>query len=243
MHLLGRAFLAGIVSLLALGTSPARAALYTGAWDPPFGTLLFTGLSPGGWNLDWSGTYTVDADCPDVGSGTLATCTPPVASVVSAAVTLSRPGFGSTTINFLPSSFVIEDLFYQNDVITKLKTDLSGFLAAPASGDSALDTALAGWIFALNFVINGQAATGGDLPPIVTPPLPATYSGPVLYASKSFGPGVALVARSDVTTYPPEFRGLFRVRDVPEPGTVVLLAGALLAVGFLRARVSGARPR
>lgn len=233
--------LAGILLLATFCFNPARAAFYAGSWDPTFGSP-FTGLSPGGWSLDWSGTYVVNANCPAVGSGYLSSCTPASATVFSASVTLSRPGGGSTTINFLPASFVIEDLFYQNDVITMLKTDLSNFAAAPASGDAALDAALSGWTFALNFVINGQAASSGDVPPIVPPPLPNTYSGPILFAATSFIPNSVTVVRSDVTTYPPEFTGLIRVRDVPEPGTLALIAGTLLTAGFLRPRVSRKRP-
>ena len=48
--------------------------------------------------------------------------------------------------------------------------------------------------------------------------------------------------RSDVATYPPEFTGLIRVRDVPEPGTLALIAGTLLTAGVLRTR-RGSRRR
>jgi len=239
MRSLSRVLLASIVTLFALSASPARASLYAGEWDPAFGSPFINLNPPINWSLDWSGNYFVNADCPAVGSGTLATCTPPSASVFSASVTLSRPGGGSTTINFLPSSFVIQDLFYQNDVITKLKTDLSTFMAAPLSGDPLLDAALAPWTFALNFVMDGQAASSGDVPPIVPPALPNTYSGPVLFAATSLIPNTVTIARSDVVGNPPVFTGLFRVRDVPEPGTLALFAGALLSAGLLRSRMSG----
>jgi hypothetical protein len=226
-----------IVAAAALlsGLPSAQAALYTGAWDPPFGapflSLPFSPPTASTWSLQWAGSYQVNATCPV--NGTLASCTPATAGVTLTTVTLSRPGPGgaSTTINFDPLSMVVADLVIANDVITALKTDISEWEFAPLSGDAALDAALAGYEFALQFLLNGSGSEASGFLPI------PGYSGPVLYARK-LGEGedpVLSTYRSDVEDFPPRFLGLTKEgAEVPEPGVALLLAGALLAAGLTR---------
>jgi hypothetical protein len=231
-----------IVAAAALlsGLPSAQAALYTGAWDPQFGApfvgLPFSPANASTWDLQWAGTYAVNATCPL--NGTLANCTPQSAPVSLTTVTLSRPGPGgaSTTINFDPLTMVVADLVIANDVITALKTDISDWEFAPLSGDAALDAALAGYEFALQFLLNGSGSEPSGFQPI------PGYSGPVLYARKlgeveiDGEPVVVTITyRSNVEDFPPRFLGLTKEgAEVPEPGVAMLLAGALLAAGLTR---------
>jgi len=228
----------GLLLALVFGIAPVRAALYTGAWDPLFGTPLDTaGI---GFDLIWTGTYAVNADCPLSGSGYLAACTPASATVAGATVTLTRTGGGSTTIDFSNASMTISDVFWENspnNVISKLKTNVSDFLAAPAASlaDTTLDTALASYTFALQFYLDGSGSPGSSLGFGSIP----GYSGPVLFARTASGSNAGSIFRANVNDpnpiFQPQFRGLVR-QNVPEPAALTLVVGAMFAASLVGRR-------
>ncbi len=238
---LERVLWTGVTAMTALlcSVGPAQAVIYTGAWDPPFGTPPFN------LNLLWSGTFAVDTDCPTTGAGSSEPDDPPCGpvNVQSAAVTLTGKLLGADineTLTFNPDGAIdsVTKVEYAANKIVQLQTGLSEWLTPSGTV----------YQFALQFVIDGAAEITDPLLP--TTPLPLTYSGPILFIKGPGGAGGA-TAVSNGNGGPPDlqiwranvedpcctpvFTGLLREGAVaiPEPGSLALIASALFATGWV----------
>lgn len=161
-----RKAMAAMAAVLGFVTT-SHAAVYVGAWDPPYGNAF-----P---NLGWRGEVVINAptNCGASASFTgVAPCTPGAAFVTSAFVELYLLDTGPAlptynTLTFTPSSMNVVNLAFSGGALTGAVTSRSNWIY-----DATMDVE-----FALQFAFGGMA---------VAPTLPkvtgaSTYSGPVLW--------------------------------------------------------------
>lgn len=230
------ATLAAVAGLL--GMASADAAVYTGVWDPPYG-------SP--WtSLGWSGNavFNVPEFCnPLPGSGlvtinNLSDCDGG-ASVGSASVGLYtlQPSISTTAntappaenvLNFNPSSLTINRLRFLDGVLIGLDTTESD------GEDDDIVTSPGDIVtFFLQFVLDYS----DEVPTLTSGPSSffSNYSGPLLF----FSAGICECSGVNSSDSLPTFT--ITRTDVPEPGSLALGALGLAALGWGRRRYQAAR--
>lgn len=228
-------------AIVAVGAwSSAQAALYTGVWDPPYGSPFGTLTSGLGWR--GSATYYVPDSCELSGSGLVdnygnipfipGNCGGE-AAITSAVVHLydvaAGPATTLATLNFNPSSFYVGVLQYVGGELEGLISDFSNLLT-PASDPGATPAELA--------TLDGPAF--GSLNPYTTQfSLIFTLGGPRLawldcgYSSTS---SHHTHCNGGINSNAPGFQPEFTITRVPEPGTLALAGLALLLLLPRRAR-------
>jgi hypothetical protein len=201
--------LAPLVLLLGLA-APAHAVVYVGIWDPEYGQP-FAGLG-------WRGTaqFFVPDTCVPTGSADVdnASACGGAAAVTAASVELydvANPTPTLATLVFTPSTLLIDTLRYINGELTQLDTTLSDFVL-PNADLSAFgvgnDTS-----FALQFTLENPR---------------------LAFASECRGPNCDPSGFNDNANFPPDFR-ITRLQ-VPEPGTLALVALAIVGAAAARRR-------
>jgi hypothetical protein len=215
-----------VASLTVLALPAARAVIYIGNWDPPYGTP-FTGPPPLGWR--GSATFDLPSNCgvgpAFTGLVSFGTCTGS-ASVASALVefydaslplTPTPPTVG--TVSSVGPTVTISDLYFVGGQLEQISTGPFPW-ATPTPPDPLYQSPYSE--FALQFVLSSQLVEGGY-----------PYSGPVL-ASR--------ICLRDCLTYMSDLENRenwprdFRIRPAPEPASLALVVGALVAAGALRRR-------
>jgi len=205
----------------------ANAAIYTGVWDPPYGSP-FT-------NLGWRGTtdYFVPDTCLPVGTavidnfadcGGAATVTAAQVQFYDASVGPSAPTLA--TLLFNPASIVIIDLSFVSGALDNLSTSGSDF-ELPSADLSAFGVGYA-TEFSLFFTL-------GDGPRLEW--RDCSYYGERSYTHYPSEPECSFGLNDNVTFPVTDFT----ITRVPEPGTLALATLALL--GFAPRRVRAALTR
>jgi hypothetical protein len=209
---------AGLLAGAALcaGAAQAVSVSYNAVWDPAFGAPYT--------NLGWRGAVTlaVDETCIDSGEGI--SCMFESAAITSAQVTFydTTAGSGDTaptiaTLNFNPSSMVIEALNYVGGTLTGLITDFSNFID-PAADLSDFNVGSHDQ-FALFF-----EATG--------PRLAAQQCYSYTYAAYDGGSYCSEdLLFNDNVSFPPQN---FTITRVPAPASLWLASLGLLALVTVR---------
>jgi hypothetical protein len=224
-----------LAAALFCGLSQAHAAVYRGAWDPAFGSPFTTG-DGFAFNLGWRGeaTFVVPDSCVPSGSGFVDflwpnPCgTPQIRDAFVELYNVADAGNTLETINFGFSPTAVLRLRFDDGNLTGL---LSWFSSIEFSDTT--DT----WL-SLAFA----------LPPLTPEP---GYSGPVLFSKSWECQEVRTVLgmrnhcslNIDVSDVSGGNAPTFVITRVPEPGTLALLASALLAVGVLARTRPQAGPR
>jgi hypothetical protein len=194
--------------LLAVFGGSAQAAVYTGVWDPPYGSP-FTGLG-------WRGTadYFVPDSCIPTGTSDVSNsgACGNEAVVTSAQVELYNIASPSTTIStliFNASTMIIGTLRYVAGELSQLTTANSNFLN-PTEDLSAFGVG-SNTEFSLFFTLTGPRLQWRDC-------------GRITFAA---------AATTDCTgglNDDVNFRPEFTITRVPEPGTLALAVLAMLAL-------------
>lgn len=199
-------------AVLGLALSgPATAAVYTGIWDPQFGTVPFTA------DLGWRGSalFSVPDGCELAGTGAVnnAVACGGLAVVTSATVELydtDGPVFDLLgTIVLDPSSITISTLHYLSGDLDQLETGLS--TAQTAALEPGVIPAAYGFDAATTFSLS------------------FTLDGPRLYFNCTGGTPDSCAGVNN-----PDFPATFTLTRVPEPASLAL-SGLALA-GLLAAR-------
>ena len=198
--------LAAMALLLA---APARAAVYSGIWDPTYGDPYT--------NLGWRGTATffVPDACKPGGTvdvNNSASCGGLAA--VNAATeefydTTDEPQATLATLTFTPSTLAIDTLRFVNGALTELVTSLSDFVLTPALTNFGVPTDT---FWALQFTLDGPQLGHGTC--AVTAPI------------------CSVAGFNDATQFPVDFR----ITEIPEPATPWLVGAAIAALAALRRR-------
>jgi hypothetical protein len=213
--------------VLAGSWSSANAAVYTGVWDPPYGSPFST-LTTG---LGWSGTaeFFVPDSCVPSGDALVINPLPVffggcggAAAVTSAQVTLydiQNPG-NNATLTFAPSSFYVGLLAYDNGELEGLLTDFSNLVTTGFTNFGITPTTE----FSLIFTLDGPRLAWRD----------CGYSEGYRSSNSTHSTHHECTGgiNSDAEGYRPDFT----ISRVPEPGTLALASLALLLLAPRRAR-------
>ena len=236
MHRIVSVAVAGVALLLA-SIAPARAAVYSGAWDPRFGTPynnLFFSVAIQVTVPDYcdplSETKTV-RNASGCGGG---------ATVDSAVVTLQPLSRSSTysTLNFT-SGLTIGDLYFTNGLLTGISTNTTNVKLAGYVAEAPLDTFDLGFGGVPVLTAHHRVCTKWDEDTHVT-------------LGRSAGGGGECERwgwadyTNDSQTYPYSSRSGFAIvgGSVPEPGSAVLMAVALLGLAWVgMGRRQSSRPQ
>jgi hypothetical protein len=242
---LKRAFRVAAAAAALLTLSPAQAVVYSGAWDPLFGAPFDSPPV-----LGWRGTVKVDVPGSCVGIGDLLflpTNSCGVPTVLDAKVSLydnANPSVDVQTLDFNEASMRILGLDFTGSALDWIWTLPSNWLYS-----SYFDS----W-FSLAFLTPGVSSILDffGIDELATVP---AYGGPVLLASdvdigaiqidslsdvfSKLLPAIRRVEVSNVAENPPTFLnggrlfGAGEVTEVPEPGSLALVALALVATGWV----------
>ena len=234
---LRRGFSMAAATLILLLASPSQATIWSGSWDPQFGAPFTTlGFS---YDLGWGGDVKVNDDACTVVAGTTisnAGACGGGAFVVSGSLVVrlySHPNLTPVynTLSFNAASLTVSQLRYDsNSRLTGISTNgLSNFvydsLTVNVPNGAGTDAE-----FALQFVLDGLPCIGCvDTPSFG--PLPTDYSGPVLFARQDCDADFLCNYRSNVAEFPAQVRF-----TTPEPASLALVGGGLLAAGLARRR-------
>jgi hypothetical protein len=203
-----------MVLLAAAVAGSARAATYSGVWDPAFGAP-FTGL---GWR--GTATFFVPDTCDP--SGTAVISNSPLcggnAIVTSAQVELYNDAAAGdptvATLTFNPASMIIDTMSFVSGQLDQLTTSYSNFVNPPEN------------LSAFGVGSSVEFALFFDI---------SALSGPHLLwrncVESSFEP-ICTSGINDAAQFPPEFT----ITSVPEPGTLALVCIGLLGLGTRRGR-------
>ncbi len=216
MSWIGR--MAAAASVVLSLAQPAQAAYYTGVWDPNFGSP-FT-------NLGWRGSaeFYVPDFCKATGTADVSNplACDGLAEFQSATVQfydVTDPGLDTIiSIGFDPLSLDIGTLRFVDGALTQLTTTLSNFVLPDADLTKfgvSRDTE-----FSLQFTLEGPRLAWG---------------------SCNVDTGCEVSGFNDSVNFPPTF--VITEISVPEPGTPVLAAVALLMLAVLRLRARRQRQR
>ena len=202
-----------LAALVLLAAAPARAAVYTGIWDPAYGDPYT--------NLGWRGTATffVPDTCKPTGTAdvnNIESCGG-LAAVNAATVefydTTDETQATLATLVFTPSSLVVDTLRYVNGGLTELLTSLSFFTSTPVDLSNfgvAADT-----FWSLQFTLDGPQLAWGTC--------------------ARTNPQCTVGGFNDAAQFPVNFR----ITEIPEPATPWLVGAAFAALAALRRRGRG----
>jgi len=206
---------------VAAFVSSSQAAVYVGNWIAPYG-------DPFG-DLGWRGEVQIDAptNCgAATGFSGVVTCSAGAATVSYAFVefySLSDPALATqNTLGFAPpapASFTVNKLELDNGSLTGVVTGRSDFVFDSMNNVD----------FALQFAVDGILAT--PLPGRIT--VPTDYSGPILIYRETVNGGY-LYGTNNLTNA--ANRPVLTFAQVPEPGTLALLALGLVSFAASRRR-------
>lgn len=203
----------------------AHAAVYSGVWDPAYGSP-FTGL---GWR--GTATYFVPDSCEPGGTAIIynsPTCSGN-AAVTSAQVVLYDDTMAGdppvATLNFTPSSMVIGTMSFVSGDLKQLTTGVSNYIN-PTEDLSAFGVG-SGVEFALFFDMNEDPALSG--PRLLWRDCTCLVAATAYYDND--GPR-CVGGINDAAQFPPQFE----ITRVPEPGTLALVGAAFVVFGGRRVR-------
>jgi len=212
---------AAVAVALGLSTGSADAVVYSSFFDPPD----FEGIA----------TFDVDQACLDAGPGfvdpyTLSGCD---VTWLTATVTLKEPTFTPRTFDyhpdFLPSSSVVNNIFVQGGELRGVNSDVIGPVVI--SGDPNPNFNGPWWI-QYSFT-----DTSSFLASLVTPSDGAFGFGIVrLFTGECRTEPEPICTRNPTPVEIAQVENFTRVSQVPEPGILGLILGALGGAWFARRR-------